>query len=95
MQECCLTCTAKNLGSRWKELGRKLNVEDAVIQNIAADYSNQQREQGFQVLKVWKQSQGTKAFMGDLINALELLQLKNIADELKKHYCSCHNGNQV
>ena len=94
MQECCLTCTAENLGNRWKELGRKLNVKGTDIENIADDY-NQQKEQGFQVLMKWKQSQGTKAFMGDLINALELLQLKNIADELKKHYCSCHNGNQV
>lgn len=90
-QQCCLTFIGDNLGTRWKELGRKLNVKHVDIENIAADCKGQ-KEQGFQVLMAWKQSQGTKAFVSDLINALELLGLKDVADKLNKH-CSCHNDN--
>ena len=89
VEECCLDCAADSLGIRWKELGRKLNVQHVEIGSIDEE-NNQQKEKGFKVMMKWKQSQGSKALVKDLMNALESLELKDVAEKLNKHLGDHH-----
>ncbi|CAB4042272.1 IMD, partial, partial [Paramuricea clavata] len=89
VEECCLHLIAESLGKHWKDLGRKLHLKDAEIQNISAD-SSQQKEHGYQVLLKWKKRRGTTALVGELTDALKHLQLSDISDELNKHFKESH-----
>ncbi|XP_028390620.1 uncharacterized protein LOC114515542 isoform X2 [Dendronephthya gigantea] len=90
VQECCLQLVAEGLGGHWKELGRKLHVKEAEIENIDADFLKQ-LECGFQVLLKWKQRFGTEALVSELINSLNNLPLKEMADKLREHCLETHD----
>ncbi|CAB4033517.1 IMD, partial, partial [Paramuricea clavata] len=91
VKECCLHFIAESLGKHWKDLGRRLLLKDAEIQNISAD-SSEQKEHGFQVLLKWKKRHGPTALVRDLTDALKHLQLSDIADELNKHFRESHHS---
>ncbi|XP_052833014.1 receptor-interacting serine/threonine-protein kinase 1 isoform X2 [Octopus bimaculoides] len=46
---------AKYLGNKWKSVGRDLEIKDAMLENIEANYSNNVEEQSFQMLNKWLQ----------------------------------------
>ena len=90
VEECCLHLVAEGLGGSWKDLGRKLNVKEAEIDNICSDFPKQQ-ERGYQVLLKWKRRLGTKAVVSEIINSLSHLPLKGIADNLCEHCLETHD----
>ena len=61
-----------------------MNVQHVDIENIDAE-NNQEKEKGFKVMMKWKQSQGSKGLVSDLMNALESIKLKDVAEKLNKH----------
>ena len=63
-------------------LGRRLAVSDAKLQEIDQAYE-QLSEKGYQMLKQWKQSQGTDANYQALCKALQhdLVQRQDLAEK--------------
>ena len=85
MAECCLSIVAGCLGDSWKEIGRKLDVAEAEIENIRADHHGQ-KEQGLQMLLTWKKRLGSGARGGVLMKTLVKADRKDIAERLEEHY---------
>ena len=50
---------ATKIGSDWKKLGRRLEIEDCVIQGIQEDNTTTE-ERAFQVLNKWLQINGSR-----------------------------------
>ena len=74
----------KDISDKWMNLGRRLNIEDAKLQAIAKDVDSL-NERGFQMLKHWKQKQGSGANYKALSDALKhnLMERKDLAEK----YC--------
>lgn len=73
-----------DIGDKWMNLGRRLNIEEAKLQAIAKDFDSV-HERGFQMLKHWKQKQGSGANYKSLSDALKhkLMERKDLAEK----YC--------
>ncbi len=89
--ECCLDFIAGSLGNHWKDVGRRLGVKQAKIDDICADWS-QQKEHGFQVLLKWKECHGNEALVSKLTNTLKQLQLSDVANKLHEHFHESHDN---
>ena len=74
-----------DVGTCWRELGRKLNISAAVVQNLDEDYLSN-REKANALLLMWKQREGRSAVAGRLADALLSIGRKSIAEKLVGEY---------
>ena len=78
-----------HIGDKWTNLGRRLNVEETKLQAIGKDFDSL-HERGFQMLKHWKQKQGSGANYKSLSTALKhkLVARKDLAEKFcfKRRY---------
>jgi len=74
----------REIGYRWKNLGRRLGVEERMIHEIDRVNKNLS-EKGIQVLKRWRLQEGRRATYLALYNALqhELVGRRDLAEK----YC--------
>lgn len=74
----------RDISDQWLTLGRRLKVEESKLQAIDKDFDSLQ-ERGFQMLKHWRQKEGSGATYKALSVALKnkLLQRKDLAEK----YC--------
>ena len=79
-----LEALGMDISDKWTNLGRRLNIEQAKLQAIAKDFDSL-HERGFQMLKHWKQKQGSGANYKSLSGALKhkLVERKDLAEK----YC--------
>ena len=73
---------SRELGEKWKKLGRRLKVSQAAIVNL--DVANKRlAEQAFEMLLAWKQKEGRKATYTVLYNALshKLVEYRHLAEQ--------------
>ncbi|KAM4723031.1 tumor necrosis factor receptor type 1-associated DEATH domain protein [Rhinophrynus dorsalis] len=79
---------AKSVGKSWKVVGRSLGktcraLNDIAIENLAYEYDREGRyEQAYQLLRVFKDSEGKKATLQRLVLALEENGLNGIVHDL-------------
>ena len=76
------------VGTCWRELGPKLKIAAAKIQNLDDEYRCN-RDKANAVLLMWKQQQGNGAVAGRLADALESIGQKRIAEQLLGEWVSC------
>ena len=74
----------QEISDKWTNLGRRLKIEDAKLNAIDEGFHSQ-NERGFQMLKHWKQKQGSGANYKSLSVALKhkLVQRRDLAEK----YC--------
>jgi len=74
----------QSIGDKWMNLGRRLNINESKLEGIAKDFEPL-HERGFQMLKHWKQKQGSGANYKSLSDALKhnLVERKDLAEK----YC--------
>ena len=80
--DCELEYLSKELGVKWKELGRRLKFNQATLASF--DKANEElSEKSFQMLTAWKQREGCEATYKVLYNALchELVKCKRLAEQ--------------
>lgn len=72
---------SKQIGSKWKDLGRQLKLEDSQLEIINADYFNNGglMEISYQMLIQWREKYAEAATYRVLVNALLTVKLKNLA----------------
>ena len=66
-----------------------MNVSEPQIQNISVD-DHGQKEQGFDVLYIWKNLLGSAANVTSLTDGLEKIGRKDVADLLVNHHKERH-----
>ena len=69
------------VGTCWRELGPKLDIPAAKIQNLDDDYRCN-RDKANALLLMWKQREGSSAIAGRLADALVSIGKKCIAEML-------------
>lgn len=77
---------SQQLGKKWKMFARWLSLDDSQIENIESDNPSNSQEMAFQVLKVWKDSNGESATEEVVFEALIKCGLKSVVDDLKPDY---------
>ena len=70
-----------DVGTCWRELGPKLDIPAAKIQNLDDDYRCN-RDKANALLLMWKQKEGSSAIAGRLADALVGIGKKCIAEML-------------
>ena len=70
-----------DVGTCWRELGPKLDIPAAKIQNLDNDYCCS-RDKANALLLMWQQKEGSSAMAGRLADALESIGKKCIAEKL-------------
>ena len=70
-----------DVGTCWHELGPKLVIPAAKIQNLDHDY-DRNRDKANALLLMWKQKEGSSAIAGRLADALVSIGKKCIAEIL-------------
>ena len=70
-----------DVGTCWRELGPKLGIPAAKIQNLDDDY-DRNRDKANALLLTWKQKEGSSAIAGRLADALVSIGKKCIAEIL-------------
>ena len=70
-----------DVGTCWRELGPKLGIPAAKIQNLDDDY-DRNRDKANALLLTWKQKEGSSAIAGRLADALVSIGKKCIAEML-------------
>jgi len=70
---------------RWKMLARTLKMAENIINEIVYEEKTDLKEQCYQMLLRWKNSNGFKATAATLINALRESQLNEAADILARY----------
>ena len=70
-----------DVGTCWRELGPKLDIPAAKIQNLDDDYRCN-RDKANALLLMWKQKEGSSAIAGRLADALVSIGKKCIAEML-------------
>ena len=70
-----------DVGTCWRELGPKLGIPAAKIQNLDDDY-DRNRDKANTLLLAWKQKEGSSAIAGRLADALVSIGKKYIAEIL-------------
>ena len=73
-----------SISDKWTNLGRRLNIEEPKLRAISKDFDSV-HERGFQMLKHWKQKEGSGANYKSLADALKhsLVARKDLAEK----YC--------
>lgn len=74
---------AENLGTSWRKLGRKLRVSEVKLDSIDLKHPRDLEEMTVAMLKEWRKSQGARAQVKDLIQALKDCQLKLTAEKVE------------
>ena len=71
-----------DIASDWKKLGRRLGINDPLIQEIDR-VNDHLSEKGYDMLKRWKQKEGTAGTYQALYDALqnELVQRQDLAEK--------------
>ena len=69
------------VGADWRDLGKSLGLESALIDNIELDHSTN-REKAWKVLLKWRQKKKKEATVGILIKALKKTNRKDIVEKL-------------
>jgi len=79
-----LEALANDISDKWTKLGRRLYIEESKLQAISKDFDSV-HERAFQMLKHWKQKQGSGASYKSLSTALKhhLIERKDLAEK----YC--------
>ena len=84
-----LEALGRDISDKWTNVGRRLNIEEAKLQAITKDFDSV-HERGFQMLKHWKQKQGSGANYKSLSDALKhkLVERKDLAENygFKRQY---------
>ena len=70
-----------DVGTCWRELGPKLDIPAAKIQNLDEDYRCT-RDKANILLLMWQQKEGSSALAGRLADALVSIEKKGIAEKL-------------
>ena len=70
-----------DVGTCWRELGPKLGIPAAKIQNLDEDYRCT-RDKANILLLMWQQKEGSSALAGRLADALVSIGKKGIAEKL-------------
>ena len=70
-----------DVGTCWRELGPKLGIPAAKIQNLDDEY-DRNRDKANNLLLTWKQKEGSSAIAGRLADALVSIGKKYIAEIL-------------
>ena len=81
VSELQLSDISDDVGTCWRELGPKLDISAAKIQNLDDDYRCS-RDKANNLLLMWKQKEGRSAVAGRLADALESIGKKCIAEKL-------------
>nr|XP_058960498.1 uncharacterized protein LOC131787398 isoform X4 [Pocillopora verrucosa] len=76
-----LSDISDDVGTCWRELGPKLDIPSAKIQNLDNDYYCS-RDKANALLLMWKQKEGSGAVAGRLADALASIEKKCIAEKL-------------
>ncbi|XP_022791724.1 uncharacterized protein LOC111330978 isoform X2 [Stylophora pistillata] len=76
-----LSDISDDVGTCWRELGPKLDISAAKIQNLDDDYRCN-RDKANALLLMWKQKEGSSAVVERLVDALESIGKKCIAEKL-------------
>ena len=76
-----LSDISDDVGTCWRELGPKLDIPSAKIQNLDNDYYCS-RDKENALLLMWKQKEGSGAVAGRLADALASIEKKCIAEKL-------------
>ena len=76
-----LSDISDDVGTCWRELGPKLDIPAAKIQNLDNDYCCS-RDKANALLLLWKQKEGRNALVGCLADALVTIGKKCIAEKL-------------
>jgi len=71
------------IAEKWEKLGRRLGISDPKLEGIKQAY-DRLSEKGYQMLKHWKQENGSAATYEALADALEheLVQHRDLAEEI-------------
>lgn len=73
----------KSIGKSWVKLGREINISDADLETIGTYYQpNGMEEMAYQVLLKWQQQRPRTATIGTLIQHLEAIERKDLADQI-------------
>ena len=70
-----------DVGTCWRELGPKLDISAAKIQNLDKDYRCNRHKANI-LLLMWQQKEGSSALAGRLADALVSIGKKGIAEKL-------------
>ncbi|XP_022777434.1 uncharacterized protein LOC111318831 [Stylophora pistillata] len=81
VSEVQLSDISDDVGTCWRELGPKLDISAAKIQNLDDDYRCN-RDKANALLLMWKQKEGSSAVAERLVDALESIGKKCIAEKL-------------
>ena len=91
----CMINLSGDLGQTWRMFGYRTHL-NKVVTKIQEDYSNDTVEQGYQILKAWKQFYGSKATYEALGGALRLVERTDLAERysnggmyIRSHRRSC------
>ncbi|XP_071485179.1 uncharacterized protein [Diadema antillarum] len=72
---------SKELGASWKQVGRRLGIQESVLENIKHDYKEEgQAEMGFQMLLQWRQKNGMEHLASKLDDGLRQAERIDIAE---------------
>ena len=89
VKDCCLSITSDCLGKDWKEVTRKLGIEESELENIVADNLTQ-KESCFQGLKSWSKRVGSDASVEILKDTLVKNGRKDVSEKLEQHFQENH-----
>ena len=76
-----LSQISDDVGTCWRELGPKLDISAAKIQNLDEDYRRNCDKANI-LLLMWQQKEGSSALAGRLADALVSIGKKGIAEKL-------------
>ena len=79
---------SEDVGTCWRQLGPKLDIAAAKIQNLDEEYKFN-RDKANALLLIWEQKEGKGAMAGILADALESIGRKSIAEKLLGEWISC------
>ena len=71
---------SSELGHSWKDIGRRLAIPEADLQNFESDYPKQ-KERGYQMLLQWRQMTRNKDLVKTLVQGLQSVQRVDLADK--------------
>ncbi|KAK3796233.1 hypothetical protein RRG08_006803 [Elysia crispata] len=77
-----LTYISGKLGTRWRQLGRNLGLDDPTLDQLDLDNPHNSDERNYQMLRKWMNKEGTQANKSLLAKLLAKTQMGKLADYL-------------
>lgn len=74
-----LLLLSRHLGTDWKDVAKRLLLEESHVCNIEADYSSSVKEASFSMLMLWKLTNSSDATLDTLVEALKEAGRKDLA----------------